>query len=415
MRILFLTYFRRKVGGTESYLNAIIPAYRRRGHAVSVCYTDEGPTNRQPFEFADEIPQWRLEMLGHEATLGQIKDWRPDLIFCHGTTDLKFEAEILELAPGIFFAHNYYGTCISGLKTQKFPVPVPCTRVFGPGCLLQYFPRGCGGRSPVTMIKLYSDQAQRLRILRSYAVIATNSEHLSAEYDRHGFNTHRLPYPVFADDSERPRVAKPDSQERWQLLFVGRMDKLKGGLLLLDALPEIRNGADRAVELVFAGDGPERIRWQRKAAQVESDAKGIHVTFKGWLDKTALNLAISQADLLVVPSLWPEPCGVVGVEAGLYSIPAAAFSVGGIPEWLKDGENGYLAPGNPATPSGLASAVVRALAPENYERLCAGARRLALNWTLDRHCDAFDRLVEKVMKTSALQTHAEPAQDAVPI
>src|SRR5581483_11457732 len=157
MRILFLTYFRRKVGGTESYLNAIVPAYRRRGHAVSVCYTDEGPTNRQPFEFADEIEQWRLQNLGCEATLAQIKDWGPDLIFCHGTTDLGFEAEILKLAPGIFFAHNYYGTCISGLKTQKSPVPMPCTRVFGPGCLLQYFPRRCGGRSPLTMFKLYSE------------------------------------------------------------------------------------------------------------------------------------------------------------------------------------------------------------------------------------------------------------------
>ncbi len=415
MRILFLTYFRRKVGGTESYLNAIVPAYRRRGHAVSVCYTDEGPTNRQPFEFADEIEQWRLQNLGCEATLAQIKDWGPDLIFCHGTTDLGFEAEILKLAPGIFFAHNYYGTCISGLKTQKSPGPMPCTRVFGPGCLLQYFPRRCGGRSPLTMFKLYSEQAQRLRILRSYAVIATNSEHLSSEYDRHGFNTHRLPYPVFADDSERPRVARPDSQERWQLLFVGRMDNLKGGLLLMDALAEIRSGVDREVELVFAGDGPERKRWERRASQVRSASNGIHVTFKGWLDKTMLNLAISQADLLVVPSLWPEPCGVVGVEAGLYSIPAAAFSVGGIPEWLKDGENGYLAPGNPATPSGIASAVVRTLAPENYERLCAGARRLALNWTLERHCEAFDRLVEKVVKTSTLQTQTNPAHGVVPI
>ena len=61
---------------------------------------------------------------------------------------------------------------------------------------------------------------------------------------------------------------------------------------------------------------------------------------------------MASADLLVVPSLWPEPFGLVGLEGARSRLPAAAFAVGGIPDWLRSGVNGYLAPGDPPTPAG---------------------------------------------------------------
>ncbi|HWX54083.1 MAG TPA: glycosyltransferase family 4 protein [Verrucomicrobiae bacterium] len=401
MRILFLTSYRRKIGGTESYLDAIVPAYMRRGNDVGICYTEDGPANRRAFEFPPEIREWQVKVCGAPQTIAQIRDWKPDLIFSHGSTDVEFEAQLLTLAPGVFFAHDYKGTCISGLKAHKFPTPVPCTRLFGPACLVQYFPRRCGGRSPVTMFRLYAKQSSRLRLLRRYAVIATNSEHLTEEYRRHGLIGHRLPYPVFADGKERPRSIRTDeSKKRWRILFVGRMDKLKGGQMLLKALPAIRAGVDHDVHLVFVGDGPERKVWQRAAERTQSATSGVEIEFKGWLEKSQVAQAYAEADLLVVPSLWPEPCGVVGVEAGLYSVPSVAFRVGGIPDWLHPGENGFLAPGDPPTAGGLAAAAVRALDPEIHPGLCEGARKLAQSWTLELHCDEFDLLVEKVIRGS---------------
>ncbi|HLY28834.1 MAG TPA: glycosyltransferase family 4 protein, partial [Aggregatilineales bacterium] len=341
--------------------------------------------------------QWRLDDFGSDGAFERIKAWDPDLIFCHGTTDMKFEAAVLDLAPGIFFAHNYV-TCISGLKTRKLPTPAPCSRLFGPACLLQYFPRHCGGRSPITMIKLYREQSQRLELMRRYAVIATNSSYLSEEYQRHGFTTYRLPYPVFGDSQHRPRAIMPDAESVWRLLFVGRMDRLKGGDVLLEALPAVWAGTHREVELVFVGDGPDRNAWQRKAEQIQSVTPGIRIVFTGWLEKSKVGEAYAQADLLVVPSLWPEPCGVVGVEAGLHSVPSVAFRVGGIPDWLHSGKNGFLAPGDPPTAAGLAAAIAQALDPDVHPALCEGARKMAQSWTLDWHCDEFDRLVEKVLQ-----------------
>lgn len=396
MRILFLTYFRRKVGGTESYLQAMVPAYLERGHDIAVCYTDEGPLTRQAFDFPERVQQWRLDNLGSDGAFERIKTWRPDLIFCHGTTDLKFEADVLGLAPGVFFAHNYYGTCISGLKTHAFPTPRTCSRLFGPGCLAQYFPRRCGGLSPITMVKLYAKQSHRLRLLRNYAAIATNSEYLADEYRRHGLPARCL--YLFAENQIPDRQGTAPGNNARRLLFVGRMDRLKGGLVLLNALSEIRSLTGCDLQLVFIGDGPERQSWEEHGVRIQGAKRGIHIEFKGWLEKSQLALEYAGADLLLVPSLWPEPFGLVGIEAGLYGLPAVAFPVGGIPEWLHDNENGYLALGDVPTATGLAQAAARALDPKNHQNLRMGAKKLSHRWTIEKHCADLDLLFESTVR-----------------
>jgi glycosyltransferase involved in cell wall biosynthesis len=97
----------------------------------------------------------------------------------------------------------------------------------------------------------------------------------------------------------------------------------------------------------------------------------------------------------VVPSLWPEPLGLVGTEAAAKGIPVAAFAVGGIPEWLVDGVNGTLADGNPPTSEGLAEAIVRCLAdPVEYDRLSRGALATGRQLSLKPHIEALSRIFE---------------------
>jgi glycosyltransferase involved in cell wall biosynthesis len=92
--------------------------------------------------------------------------------------------------------------------------------------------------------------------------------------------------------------------------------------------------------------------------------------------------------------LWPEPFGLVGIEAGCLGVPAVGYAVGGIPDWLIAGESGELAPGDPPTVDGLAEAMVRALAsPEHYARLCQGAWKLAQRFTLESHLDQLEPIL----------------------
>jgi glycosyltransferase involved in cell wall biosynthesis len=105
---------------------------------------------------------------------------------------------------------------------------------------------------------------------------------------------------------------------------------------------------------------------------------------------------MKNSDLLVVPSLWPEPFGSIGAEAGHHGLPAAAFAVGGIPQWLADGISGHLAPGDPPTPAGLARAITQCLEdPNHYAALREGAVRTAATFSMERHLPELIRVLDR--------------------
>jgi glycosyltransferase involved in cell wall biosynthesis len=164
------------------------------------------------------------------------------------------------------------------------------------------------------------------------------------------------------------------------------MDHLKGGDMLIDALPLVGQTLKGTLHVTFAGDGPTRKAWERHAARVQALSPNLKINFTGWVSEGDRESLWENCDLLVVPSVWPEPFGLVGPEAGLHGIPIAAFSVGGIPDWLSDGVNGCLAPGDPPTFEGLATAILTCLLDsENYGRLRRGAMDMAQRFNVNNH------------------------------
>jgi glycosyltransferase involved in cell wall biosynthesis len=100
-----------------------------------------------------------------------------------------------------------------------------------------------------------------------------------------------------------------------------------------------------------------------------------------------------------VPSTWPEPFGLIGLEAACVGLPAVAFDVGGMPDWLRPGESGELAPGDPPTVAGLADALTRALGDTGHlQRLREGAWRAAGAFTLDRHINGLEAILEEAAR-----------------
>jgi glycosyltransferase involved in cell wall biosynthesis len=100
--------------------------------------------------------------------------------------------------------------------------------------------------------------------------------------------------------------------------FVGRLAESKGPREALRAWRE--SGVD--LPLAFAGSGPLRH---------ELEAGGAEVL--GWLSRPALSRLYRRARVIVMPSRWQEPFGIVGIEALAFGIPVAAWASGGIPEW----------------------------------------------------------------------------------
>jgi glycosyltransferase involved in cell wall biosynthesis len=172
------------------------------------------------------------------------------------------------------------------------------------------------------------------------------------------------------------------------------MEVNKGGSYLIDALPAVAAAHPGRMELVFAGTGSVRRAWEERAGRLRIPS--VDVQFPGWLGPERVNNALDRADALVLPSLWPEPFGLVGPEAGLKGVPAIAFDVGGIPDWLADGINGFLAPGHPPTPSGLAEAILRFLRAPGRQELRRKAREAALRFSPEAHFTALDGVLREV-------------------
>ncbi len=176
------------------------------------------------------------------------------------------------------------------------------------------------------------------------------------------------------------------------------MEPLKGGGILLDAMPLISSALSRPLLVTFAGDGGARYEWARRAEAMARNHPSLSAEFTGWIDSVALTSLFESSDLLVVPSLWPEPFGLVGPEAGSHGVPAAAFAVGGIPEWLTEGVNGALAHGLPPSPADLADAIVRCLRdPLQHARLRRGAIELAKRFGPERHLEALTKVIGEIL------------------
>jgi glycosyltransferase involved in cell wall biosynthesis len=380
MRIAMATWTSRQVGGAETYIARTIAAFVAEGHEVLLCYENDDPDDRPRF-IPPTLATLCVSEIGAAAALERLREWQPDVIYVHGLNDPAFEEQLQSIAPAVLFAHAYYGTCISGHKAHRFPVIQPCGRRFGPACLALYYPRRCGGLTPLTAAQDYRRQRSRQRLLKTYAAVLTHSEHMRQEFLRHGAAGGRVfNCSVTASDTAKrlagtvqgvPTVdALRVSSRTPHLVFAGRMDLLKGGDEFLRAAALARVQLGSQMRVTMAGDGLGRVGWETTGRGLEQRDAGLSIRFTGWLGPAGVARLLATADVLVMPSLWPEPFGLIGQEANRRGVPVVAFATGGIPEWLTDGVNGCLAPGNPPTVEGLADALVRCLSdPPRYRAM----------------------------------------------
>ena len=91
---------------------------------------------------------------------------------------------------------------------------------------------------------------------------------------------------------------------------------------------------------------------------------------------------------------------MTGLEAAACGVPAVAFDVGGIREWLTDDETGLLARGDRPEASALAEVIARALSDATtLARLGEGARRKAAGMTLERHVNRLEPVFHQAVGT----------------
>lgn len=128
------------------------------------------------------------------------------------------------------------------------------------------------------------------------------------------------------------------------LLFVGRIEPLKGISQLLKALPHVQDGQE--TKLVIIG-GDDNSRQEVAELQGLSEDLGIQhlVTFNGLVKQEQMSYYYSAADVCVIPSYYESFC-LVALESLACGTPVVATDVGDLRRIIRPGETGYVVDNN---------------------------------------------------------------------
>ena len=216
----------------------------------------------------------------------------------------------------------------------------------------------------------------------------------------------RLSVIYDAVDTERfsPEVDGSGLRQRWGVAaeevlvgVVGRISAWKGQELFLRAFARAAREHPH-LKGVIAGDVVPGEDWRREALQGLARELGVadRVLWPGYHDNAAELMA--ALDILVLPSIRPEPFGMVVIEAMAAGKPVIATAHGGPLESVVHGETGLLVP--PDDPAGMAAGLVT-LAGNKALRREMGARGRVRAETLfgfETHVRAFQELYERLLR-----------------
>ena len=170
------------------------------------------------------------------------------------------------------------------------------------------------------------------------------------------------------------------------LLALGRLIPEKGFDIALRACALVRRQVPE-IQMIVAGDGPEREGLAQLAAEL-----GLDVSFPGWVDPGDVPALINRATLVIVPSSFAEPFGLVALQASQMARPVVAARSGGLPEIISEGGSGMLF--EAGDQKAAAAAIARLLAdPELAARMGSEGRSRALGtFSMKRYADAYEEM-----------------------
>ena len=353
--VLFITPRWARDGGVAAHAIASAGALAERGVRVSViaAKADEG-------ELMDGVEVIERPSLFGDGSLaervGDVAEIAPEVIHLHQVDDPVLVGELRASAPVIVSAHGYTA-CTAGV--HYFRPGSECGRAHGPGCIPNLI-RCSHTRHPKTLPVKYRNASLGLAALQG-ADLAVS---YSTAVDRHlAVNriSSRALVPYFPT---MPARSGSGHEGRRRVVFAGRIVRPKGVAVLIRAAREVDG------EFVLCGDGRELPRMRELAGKL-GVAGRVH--FTGWLGGGDLAQELADASVVVMPSLWPEPFGLVGIEGFACGRPAVASATGGIGDWLKDGVGGLSVP--PADHARLAAALTEMLADPGRQREMGEAGR----------------------------------------
>ncbi len=373
MSVLLVTPRWTRDGGVATHAIASASALAEHGLDVSVAAAHVDVAASPPNVTVFHAPRLFDTALAPAERLGGALSSLPTAIHIHQVDDPEIVTFVRRSAPTVLSAHGYTA-CTSGV--HYFEPGHECARPHGAGCMPNLALRGCAHTRQVRRLPAaYRRVTRALAALGAADLVVSYSSAVDRHLSANGL-VRRAVIPLF---TTIPAEARPEHAARRRVVFAGRIVAPKGIDVLIRAAQKVDG------EFVVCGDGWRLDRARRLVRRLGVEDR---VHFRGWLGTDALARELAEASVLAMPSVWPEPFGLVGIEAFAAGRPVVASATGGVRDWLRDGVNGLAV--EPGDHDALAHALNELLAdPDRCETMGAAGRRLAAErFTAERHVSA---------------------------
>jgi glycosyltransferase involved in cell wall biosynthesis len=377
LRILFINENYGLHGGVEQN---ILDAAKGLGACAHKCYLAYGSATKHGTEAFDAafhgtcaITELGADGLRLEQLLSELE---PDVVFFHKTGELSLRAIPEGRFRRVQMVHDHDLSCPRRHKYSPFTGKV-CDKAAGWRC---YFEGAFLARDPDKRFgfryESIGQKLKRLHALERADCILVGSHFMKDELAQNGLAVEKIQVLAPAVTNRRTTPSPVPSTPR--ILFVGQLIRGKGVDLLLQALSQLMV----PFEATLAGTGNAEDELKRLAGEL---GLGERVRFAGFLSRKELAALYDRARSVVVPSRWPEPFGMVGLEAMWHGRPVVGFDVGGIADWLQHGATGLLVAAGDT--GALARAMERVLSDLLLARFLGneGYRRVTTQFDFDRY------------------------------
>jgi glycosyltransferase involved in cell wall biosynthesis len=349
-------------GGLEAHVRRLGHGLRQAGHEVAVLaggragppvdddgvpvYSGGTGLDRLPFVYRQTgrafHPPWPDRRFQRDLT-AVLDRFDPQVVHAHGWCEFSVAAACRGRTPVVVTLHDH-GLCCP--KKNLLRGDRECARGRGLRCATcPGAEQGTAKRSVLAAALAATTRQLPGRVARFVAV----SDHVA----RRARAALAAPVPIEVVpnffDLPSAQFTEPDGT---QVLYVGPADRHKGLPVLLDAWQRVPPDAGRLVVVGATGSAPG-------------------VEFVGRLGGDPLWQRYRQAALVVAPSIWPEPCPTVVLEAMAWGRPVVGSRIGGIPDLVEHDHTGLLVP--PRDPAALASAITDLLADPSRRAAMAKA------------------------------------------
>jgi glycosyltransferase involved in cell wall biosynthesis len=266
-----------------------------------------------------------------------IEEFNPDIahvqnIHHHLTPSILYALKKANI-PIVWTLHDYKLVCPNSTFFYGDSICEKCGKSKYYSTLITKCKKGSISASLMSCIEAYAHRLMKVRDMVDMFVAP--SKFLKDKLVERGFDNRKVVHiPNFVN-----AVAEDHSSASGDyFVYAGRLSSEKGVDTLIQAMAQVSNA-----KLKIAGDGPMRSTLE----VLVSELRLQNVEFLGFIDSETLRKVTIDAQFVVVPSKWYENCPYSILESLALGKPVVGARIGGIPELVDDGKNGFLfEPGN---------------------------------------------------------------------